>query len=55
MCFNLGETKLLKFEKMIKALNAKDYNRAANEMLSSKWSKQVPLRAERLAEIMREG
>ena len=55
MCFNLGETKFLKFEKMIKALNAKDYNTASKEMLNSKWSRQLPLRAKRLAAIMRKG
>ena len=35
------------------ALDSKDYEPAAAEMLDSKWARQTPERAEELAEIMR--
>lgn len=53
MCFNLGLPTLLKFENMIAALSAHQYQRAADEMLDSLWAKQVGQRANRLAEEMR--
>jgi len=52
MCFNLGYAKLLQFKNMIQALKDKDYNKAAQEMLSSLWARQVPNRAQKLSEIM---
>lgn len=53
MCFNLGLPTLLKFENMIAALSAHQYQRAADEMLDSLWARQVGKRAERLAKTMR--
>lgn len=53
MCFNLGLPTLMQFENMIAALSAHQYNRAADEMLDSKWARQVGARATRLAEVMR--
>lgn len=53
MCFNLGLPTLLKFENMIAALSAHQYQRAADEMLDSLWANQVGERAKRLAEVMR--
>lgn len=50
MCFNLGLTKLLKFKRMIKALESQDYNLAAYEALDSKWAKQVGQRARDISE-----
>lgn len=55
MTYNLGITGLLKFEKMLKALEDENYHRAAIEMLDSKWARQVKGRARELASIMREG
>lgn len=55
MMFNLGPTRFAQFKKFMKALQKKDYNQAALEMLNSKWSSQVKTRAARLAEIMRTG
>lgn len=55
MCFNMGINKLLGFKKMILALDVKDYQRAANAALDSLWAHQVPLRAKRIAAIIREG
>jgi len=54
MCFNLGLTRLLTFKRMIAALEAKDYTKAALEALDSKWAKQVKGRATDVAIMMRE-
>ncbi len=51
----MGVPRLLGFKKMIQALVADDYEKAAAEMLDSKWSRQVGGRAVRLAEMMRTG
>lgn len=55
MGFNLGVAGLLKFSNMIEALNHADYERAAKEMLNSKWAKQVGKRADELARQMKDG
>ena len=55
MAFNLGLYGMLSFEKMISAIQEKDYEKAADEMLDSKWSNQVGQRANRLAKMMRTG
>ena len=55
MCFQLGKTKVMKFQRMFENLKKKDYDGAANEMLDSLWAKKhTPARAERLARKMRE-
>ena len=55
MGFNLGLPRLLGFKRMIAAIEAGDWSRAADEMLDSRWAEQVGARAEELAEMMREG
>ena len=40
---------------MWSAIHRKDYDRAADEMLDSRWAKQVKSRATRLSDIMRTG
>lgn len=55
MVFNLGINRFLTFQKMLAALQVYDYNRAANEMLDSRWAQQVGQRAQTLADIMRTG
>lgn len=55
MCFNLGLNGFLAFTQMMLALEAKDYGRAADEMLDSKWATQVGERATTLANIIRTG
>ena len=55
MCFNLGVQGFLNFTHMILALEALDFERAADEILSSKWAEQVGERAQQLAQIMRTG
>lgn len=55
MVFNLGISRFLGFQKMIAAMNAGDFERAAAEMLDSKWAAQVHDRARRLSEQMTKG
>lgn len=55
MAFNLGFPRFQTFIKMLAAIEAQDYEKAADEMLKSKWAEQVKGRAETLAEIMRTG
>lgn len=55
MCFNLGVQGFLNFKQMIIALEAYDYERAAYEMLNSKWAEQVGERAACLANIIKTG
>lgn len=55
MCFNLGFKGLLKFRRMLQALEDGDYEGAAEEMLCSLWARQVKGRAQRLAKMMRTG
>ena len=53
MVFNLGRPRLSKFKHMLAAVNAKDYNLAADEMINSKWYRQVKTRGVELVEMMR--
>ena len=55
MCFNMGIDTLLEFKNTLSFMQAGDYNSAANGMLSSLWAKQVGLRADNLAVMMRTG
>ena len=53
MSFNLGLPKLNKFKELRKALLVKDYSTAADEMVNSKWYKQVGDRSKKLVDYMR--
>lgn len=55
MIFNLGMKRFLEFRQMFAAIQAKDYEKAASEMLNSKWASQVGKRAVELAEMMKSG
>lgn len=55
MCFNLGITRLKTFQKALAAMEAGDWDTAADEMLDSAWARQVGDRAKELAEQMRRG
>ena len=55
MCFNLGINGLLRFKNTLAFVKAGDWERAANNMLVSKWAKQVGRRAIELSELMRKG
>lgn len=52
MAFNLGINRLLQFEKFLNALEQREYERAAAEMMDSRWAKQVGARSERLKKRM---
>jgi lysozyme len=59
MCFNMGlgnSTRgLLSFRNTLAAMQAGDYEKAAQGMGNSTWAKQVGKRADRLIEMMRKG
>ncbi len=55
MGFNLGINRLLQFEKFLTALENRDYETAAVEMMDSRWAKQVGPRSERLYKRMLDG
>lgn len=55
MVFNLGITRFSGFKKTLAAVERAEYEKAAAEMLDSRWAKQVGNRALRLSEAMRDG
>jgi lysozyme len=55
MIYNLGLPRFNTFQRLKGALAARNYEKAAEEMLDSKWAEQVGRRAERLAKTMRTG
>jgi len=54
MAFNLGRTRLSKFKKMLAHIEEKNYLMAANEMINSKWYRQVKTRGVELVNIMKD-
>lgn len=55
MAFNIGFQSVMNFKDMWKAIQAYDWDGAANAMLNSLWAKEVGQRAVRLATSMRTG
>jgi lysozyme len=55
MSFNLGITRLLKFKNFLKAMEDKDWDKAAVEMIDSRWAIQVGPRAVRLKDRVLKG
>lgn len=53
MCFQLGFSGLLLFKKMWAKLRNGDWSGAADEALDSRWAKQTPNRANRIADLIR--
>jgi lysozyme len=53
MMFNLGRPRLSKFAGMKRGVDSKDWDAAADEMVDSRWYRQVGPRAERLVERVR--
>lgn len=53
MMFNLGYPRLSKFKGMKRGVDDRDWNAAADEMVDSRWYRQVTNRAERLVQRMR--
>ena len=52
MCFNMGWDGLSQFVNMLAALEAGDYDKAAQDALDSQWATQVGDRSYRVAEQM---
>lgn len=55
MAFNMGQAGLKGFKKMLAAIESGDFDKAAEEMLDSKYGRQVVHRARLNAEIMKTG
>ena len=53
MMFNMGYTRLSKFKGMKRGVDARDWETAADEMVDSRWYRQVTNRAKRLVERMK--
>lgn len=53
MTFNLGKSRFSKFKKMRAAVICRDFETAADEMMDSKWYRQVGNRAKELVGLMR--
>ena len=53
MMFNMGRPRLTKFKNFNAALKEQEWDNAADEMIDSRWYRQVKGRAERLVERMR--
>jgi lysozyme len=54
LCFNMGISRLMKFQLMLGAMEAGQYELAAKELLDSRYARQVGKRAEELADILRQ-
>jgi len=55
MGFNMGVPSLMKFVKMWGAIEVGDFYEASDQMLDSRWAKQVGRRSEDLSNMMRYG
>ena len=53
MMFNMGRPRLSGFKKFNAAIAAKEWKEASEEMIDSRWYRQVTNRAERLVQRMR--
>lgn len=55
MAFQMGVDGLLGFKKTLATVESGHYQKAASDMLGSKWAQQTPARAHRLSHQMRTG
>lgn len=55
VAYQLGLTRLMRFRKMLAAMERRDYDSAATELLDSLYARQVPARAQRLSTQLRTG
>lgn len=55
MNFQLGNKGLLQFKKMLSAMGSGFYKEASEHCLDSKYAKQTPVRAKRIANVIRTG
>lgn len=54
LSFNLGISKLLKFENFLDAIDARDFSKACEELQNSRWWHQVGTRATRNYDLLQE-
>ena len=52
MSYQLGPSRVLKFKKMLAALEKGDYKSASKEIQNSKWARETPARAKRAASVL---
>ena len=55
MAFQMGVSGLMKFKRTLAAAERGDWNQAATNALKSRWARQTPARAKRVAALMRRG
>ena len=55
MCFQLGAYGVSKFKNMLSAMREGDWDKASKECLNSKYARQTPKRAERIAYLIKTG
>lgn len=55
LCFNLGLTRLLKFRKMLKAMEEKNFKLAEKECLDSNYARQLVNRSKRISHLIGTG
>lgn len=55
MIYNMGPRRVAGFRNTLAAIREQDWETAAEEMLDSKWARQVGVRAKRLSELMKNG
>ena len=55
MSFNLGIKGFLQFKTTLGFIKSGEYEKAANQMLTTKWAKQTGARAIELSQLMRKG
>lgn len=55
MAFNLGIGGLCKFQNMLGALQGHEWDKAAKEALRSRWARQVGVRAQEIARMLKTG
>jgi len=55
LSFNVGQTSLRKFKNALQAMSEKNYSRAADEFMDSRWSQQVGNRAVEVTNMIRTG
>lgn len=53
LCFNLGISRLMQFKKTLAYLREKEWSKAADELLDSRYATQVKGRAVEVAEMIR--
>ena len=55
MSYQMGLSNVSKFKKALHAMQMLQWKKAADEMLDSRWAKQVGKRATKLSEVMKSG